>query len=186
MGVRMAAACVRPAGVAAGGPHRDGACGHPSRAGGASWAEASARTLARRLRRRRIAAVGPKWGHALAVRSAVLRRSLDAQWALEKQLGGSLHLAARVGESSWPGRLRRAVRAGRAQGAGGPVQLGAPRATTVAQGGARPHPRDRGRRLGVLPGAPLGGTRPGGGGAGGRPPPSTRRSRWTPHRTRCR
>ena len=71
---------------------------------GASWAAASARTLARRLRRQRRNVLGETRAAALAWRTAALRRSLDAHWRLGDRLGG--HAPA----------LSDAIRAGRLLG----------------------------------------------------------------------
>eukprot|EP00974_Lingulodinium_polyedra_P096570 9362270-Lingulodinium_polyedra.AAC.1 len=53
----------------------------------AEWAAASARTLARRLRRRRTAENGLAWSAALAHRSKVFRAALLQHWQLERELG---------------------------------------------------------------------------------------------------
>ena len=54
---------------------------------GAAWAAASARTLARRLRRQRRAALGETRAAALAWRVELLRRSLGAHWELCDRIG---------------------------------------------------------------------------------------------------
>ena len=66
--------------------------------GAAAWARRSARTLARRLRRRRVAASGgASRSQALLWRTEVFRQAVRAQWEVEAVLGahfGSLREAA--------------------------------------------------------------------------------------------
>ncbi|CAK0880487.1 unnamed protein product [Prorocentrum cordatum] len=69
---------------------------------GAAWAAASARTLARRLRRERRREVGETRATALAWRTAALRRALAAHWQLADRLGAH---APKFGETVAAARL---------------------------------------------------------------------------------
>ena len=77
----------------------------------ARWAAASARTLARRLRRRRRWELGGTVADALQWRAKVVRDALEAQWETEQQLGahfGTLHevmQAAKLLRSCTRGRI---------------------------------------------------------------------------------
>ena len=57
---------------------------------GRPWAAASARTIARRLRRQARLRVGETRAQALAVRCKMFRAALAAHWSLGDQLGGHL------------------------------------------------------------------------------------------------
>ncbi|CAK0879362.1 unnamed protein product [Prorocentrum cordatum] len=59
-------------------------------AGGEAWAAASARTLARRLRRERRAQLGQTRAAAMSYRLRGLRVALDAHWRLGDRLGGHI------------------------------------------------------------------------------------------------
>lgn len=59
-----------------------------SSSAGRTWAAASARTLARRLRRAHAQRLGPSRGAALAWRLRVLRQALCAHWELDDLIGG--------------------------------------------------------------------------------------------------
>ncbi|CAK0847076.1 unnamed protein product, partial [Prorocentrum cordatum] len=59
-------------------------------AGGKAWAAASARTLARRLRRERRAQLGQTRAAAMSYRLRGLRVALDAHWRLGDRLGGHI------------------------------------------------------------------------------------------------
>ena len=74
--------------VASGGPPAGG--GQAAREAARQWASASARTLARRLRRRWVQAAGPARAVAIARRVAILRRGLHEHWSLCSSLGGHL------------------------------------------------------------------------------------------------
>ena len=54
---------------------------------GAAWASASARTLARRLRRERRAALGLSRAQAIDIRVKALRAALEGHWALSDAMG---------------------------------------------------------------------------------------------------
>ena len=70
-------------GVATGGPGTRG----PQAAGAKAWAAASARNLARRLRRQRREVLGQSLASAMARRCNIFRAALAAQWRFGAVLG---------------------------------------------------------------------------------------------------
>ena len=123
--------------MATGGPQRS-----LQEAGGKSWAAASARTLARRLRRQRQSTTGSTRAAALARRAAVLRLELAEHWRLEDLLhlrGPSLRFvveAARLMQALPPDELdaceELASQANWARHA--PAPLSAPRLPPIPKG----------------------------------------------------